>query len=140
MPGSAGGLDGLRPQHLKDLTGALAGDAGRRLLAIRTEFVNICLSGRVPEVIQPVFCGASLCALNKKDGGIRTIAVGGILRRLVAKLSVSICTANVHIGEVITVSVSFNLIYCKKLSSLKLVCYGQPSLKNSKNHRILSNQ
>ena len=29
--------------------------------------------------------GASLCALNKKDGGIRPIAVGSTLRRLVAK-------------------------------------------------------
>jgi hypothetical protein len=68
MPGSAGGLDGLHLQHLKDLTGASAADAGRRLLAILTEFANICLSDRVPEVIQPVFCGASLCALSKKDG------------------------------------------------------------------------
>jgi hypothetical protein len=29
-------------------------------------------------------------------------------------------------------------INCKKLSSLKLVCFGQPSLKNSKNQGILS--
>jgi hypothetical protein len=29
-------------------------------------------------------------------------------------------------------------INCKKLSSLKLVFYGQPSLKNSKNQGILS--
>jgi hypothetical protein len=50
-----------------------------------TEFANLCLTGRVPAVIQPVFCGASLCALNKKDGGIRPIAVGSSLRRLVAK-------------------------------------------------------
>jgi hypothetical protein len=32
-----------------------------------TQFANLCLTGRVPAVIQPVFCGASLCALNKKD-------------------------------------------------------------------------
>jgi hypothetical protein len=36
-------------------------------------------------VNQPVFCGASLCALSKKDGEIRPIAVGETLRRLVAK-------------------------------------------------------
>jgi len=29
--------------------------------------------------IQLVFCGAALCALNKKDGGIRTVAVGSTL-------------------------------------------------------------
>jgi hypothetical protein len=86
VPGSAGGPDGLRPQHLKDMTGASAGDAGRRLLALLTEFANLCLTGRVPAAVQPVFCGASLCALKKKkNGGIRPIAVGCTLRRLVAK-------------------------------------------------------
>ena len=66
MPGSAGGLDGLRPQHLKDLTSTSAGDAGQRLLCRLTEFINLCLTGRVPADIQPIFCGAALCALNKK--------------------------------------------------------------------------
>ena len=32
-----------------------------------------------------MFFGASLCALNKKTGGVRPIAVGCTLRRLVAK-------------------------------------------------------
>ena len=50
-----------------------------------TDFANVCLSGNVPPSIRPIFCGASLCALNKKDGGIRPIAVGSTLRRLVAK-------------------------------------------------------
>ena len=93
MPGSAGGCDGLRPQHLKDLTSASAGDAGQRLLTQLTEFTNLCLTGRVPAVIQPVFCGASLCALNKKDGGIRPIAVGSTLRRLIAKAACKAVTA-----------------------------------------------
>ena len=82
---SAGGPDGFRAQHLKDLTGALVGDTGRRLLAQPTEFTNICLSGRISAVLQPVFCGTSLCTLNRKDGGNRPIAVGYTLRRLVAK-------------------------------------------------------
>jgi len=93
VPGSAGGPDGLRPQHLKDLTSASAGDAGRRLLTSLTDFANMCLSGRVPAEIQPVFCGAALCALNKKDGGIRPIAVGSTLRRLVAKCACRAVTA-----------------------------------------------
>ena len=42
-------------------------------------------NSEVPAEIQPVFCGASLCALNKKDGGIRPIAVASTLRRLIAK-------------------------------------------------------
>jgi len=83
--GSAGGIDGLRPQHLKDLTSVHTGDAGRRLVSRLTEFANLCFAGEVPTAIRPVFCGASLCALTKKDGGIRPIAVGCTLRRLVAK-------------------------------------------------------
>jgi len=97
-PGSAGGLDGLRPQHLKDMTSGLTGDAGIRLLSNLTEFVNLCLSGRVPEVIQPVFFGASLCALNKKDGGIRPIAVGCTLRRLSAKAACNVLKAKMSVA------------------------------------------
>ena len=87
--GSAGGLDGLRPQHLKDMIGAQTGTTGQRLLTLLTEFTNLCLSGRVPMTVRPVFCGAKLCALSKKDGGIRPIAVGCTLRRLVAKAACS---------------------------------------------------
>ncbi len=61
------------------------GEAGQRLVYHLTRFVNLCLAGRVPTAVRPVFCGASLCALSKKDGGIRPIAVGCTLRRLVAK-------------------------------------------------------
>ena len=34
--------------------------------------------------VRPFFFGASVIALNKKDGGVRPIAVGCTLRRLVA--------------------------------------------------------
>jgi hypothetical protein len=84
VPGSAGGPDGLRPQHLKNIISASAGDTGHRLQMRMIEFGNLCLTGRVPAIIQPVFCGASLCALNKKDGGTKPIVVGSSLRRLVA--------------------------------------------------------
>jgi len=53
------------------------------------DFTNTVLSGKVPITVRPVFCGASLCALSKKDGGIRPIAVGCTLRRLVAKVACS---------------------------------------------------
>ena len=82
--GSAGGIDGLRPQHLKDLIGQ-NGEAALKLVNCLTEFSNVCLAGQVPQSICPIFFGASLCALNKKDGGLRPIAVGCTLRRLVAK-------------------------------------------------------
>jgi hypothetical protein len=85
LAGSAGGLDGLRPQHLKDMTGPVMGIAGQRLIASLTEFCNICLAGQVPSAIRPILYGASLCALTKKGGGVRPIAVGSAFRRLVAK-------------------------------------------------------
>ena len=45
------------------------------------------LSGGVPEVIRPTFFGATLFPFIKKDGGIRPIAVGLTLRRLIAKMA-----------------------------------------------------
>ena len=69
---------------MKDLI-TCTGDVGRRLLSRLTDFVNICLAGRVPDAVKSVSCGVSLCALNKKGGGIRPIAVGCTWRRLVAK-------------------------------------------------------
>lgn len=83
--GSAGGMDGLRPQHLKDMTSPFTGVAGQQLLTSLTEFANMCLAGHVPPSMRPVFYGATLCALAKKGGGVRPIAVGSTLRRLVAK-------------------------------------------------------
>jgi len=58
---------------------------GQRLLTFLTEFAKICLCGRVTAAVRFFFCGASLCTLSRKDGGIRPIAVGYTLRRLVAK-------------------------------------------------------
>ncbi len=45
------------------------------------------LDGRTPEEVRPFFFGASLVALQKKCGGIRSIAVRCTLRRLVAKVA-----------------------------------------------------
>ena len=86
--GSAGGPDGLRPQHLKDLTCSSAGMGGRDLISSLLNFANMAMKGNIPSMFQSSFFGASLIALNKKDGGIRPIAVGTTLRHLVASLSV----------------------------------------------------
>lgn len=108
MPGSASGPDGLRPQHLKDLTSVSAGEAGQRLLYRLTEFTNLCLSGRVPTVVQPVFCGATLCAINKKDGGVRPIAVGNTLRRLIAKAACKAVSAKMA-TELLPIQIGFGV-------------------------------
>lgn len=86
--GSAGGLDGLTPQHLKDLVQGSCGDAGETLLKDITALVNLMLSGTIHENITDLLYGANLCALIKKDGGIRPIAVGTTYRRIAAKICV----------------------------------------------------
>ena len=89
--GSSGGMDGLRPQHLKDMTGPGTGGAGSALLDVLCSLGNLMLDGRVPDEVTPLLYGASLCALSKKDGGARPIAVGNTIRRVVAKCCVRIC-------------------------------------------------
>ena len=83
--GSAGGPDSLRPQHLVDMTSRSAGAGGELLLRALTTFTNFVLTGEVHVEIRPFLFGASLTALDKKDGGVWPIAVGCTLRWLVAK-------------------------------------------------------
>ena len=84
---SAGGPDGLRPDHLKDLTHRTTGTAGTDLLEALSRLVNRILAGEVPKEVCPVLFGATLVALNKKGGGIRPIAVRSVLRRTAGKLA-----------------------------------------------------
>ena len=88
--GSAGGPDGLRPQHIRDML--LSREGGSELLSALTAFVNMVLAGRCPKDVAPVFFGGRLLALNKKSGGIRPIVVGFSLRRLVSKCATSFGT------------------------------------------------
>ena len=71
---SAGGPDGLRPQHLKDMMS----DNGSRqvLLPTLASFVQLVLEGRTQTSIRRIFFGTNLTALLKKQGGVRPIAVG----------------------------------------------------------------
>jgi hypothetical protein len=86
--GSASGLDGISPQHLRDLTGHGVGVAGNNVISALTGLVNLMLLGNVCQDVTPVLYGANLIALTKKDGGVRPIAVGSTLRRLAAKICV----------------------------------------------------
>ena len=94
-PGSAGGPDGLRPGHLRALVSRKAAEAGVRLLNSLTEFSNLVLGGGVPDFAVGAFYGASLCALSKKDGGVRPIAVGNTLRRLATKVGARSMSASI---------------------------------------------
>ena len=81
----AGGLDGLRPQHLKDMISEKSNQD--ILLPAITSFVQLVLEGRTPVTIRPFFFGANLTALSKEQGGICPIAMSCMLLRLVAKVA-----------------------------------------------------
>ena len=81
--GSAGGPDGLRPQHLLELINHR--ESSSALLRQLTEFINILLRGACPPEVRPVLFGGSLIALTKKSGDLRPIAIGYTLRRVAAK-------------------------------------------------------
>ena len=83
--GSAGGFDGLRPQHLKDLMSCSTVNV--TLCNAITAFADLAFSGGILQFVQPLFFGAKLIALNKRDGGIRPIAIGNTLRRLFGKFA-----------------------------------------------------
>ena len=82
--GSAGGPDGLRPRHLKDLL--IGAEDDHPLLQRITELMNLILDGSTPTAVRPILFGASLTAITKQAGGIRPIAVGYLWRRLSGKL------------------------------------------------------
>ena len=84
---SSGGIDGLRPGHLKDLTSPATAEAGHHLRSAITDLINRFLLGDIPPFAREMFFSASLTALKKKDGGIRPIAVGNVFRRLAAKIA-----------------------------------------------------
>ena len=85
--GSAGGPDRLKPQHLKDMVQGVEIAEDSPFLCALTEFCNLVLHGDVPDEVRPFFFGATLVALRKRSGGVRPIAVGCTLRRLIAKVA-----------------------------------------------------
>ena len=69
------------------MTGESLGEVIKALFESLTNFINvIVLAGNVPESICSTFYGGSLITLSKPGGGIRHIAVGCTLRRLVGKI------------------------------------------------------
>lgn len=89
---SAGGCIGLKPQHLKEVTACTAiTHTCTYVVAQLTRVVNMLAAGAVAEAIMDVIAGAPLYALAKKAGGIRPVAVGETLRRIVSKCCMRVC-------------------------------------------------
>ena len=68
-------------------------ERGRRLISALTSLINLAIKGAIPDYARDAFFGASLCALTKKSGGVRPIAVGSLYRRLAAKICAKFATA-----------------------------------------------
>ena len=83
--GGAAGPSGMRPEHLIVALKITPGNRGERACTALTKFVNVLAAGHLPATVAPFFCGARLHAAQKKDNGLRPIAVGNILQRLVSK-------------------------------------------------------
>ncbi len=81
--GTACGRSGLRAAHLLDML-SFPGFA-----EVLTDVVNIMAAGKAPAALAPLLASAPLVPLKKKIAGIRPVAVGEILRRLVSKLGLS---------------------------------------------------
>ena len=91
--GSSPGASQLNSQHLLDAIGTTTPSA-KHCLENLTCLINFLLSGRADPRIAPWLCGAPLTALLKKQGGIRPIAVGEVLRRLISRLCCSAVKAD----------------------------------------------
>ena len=86
--GSAPGLDGMRAEHLTQAVGSTSNTRQSVVLGNLTKLANVMLKGDIPDSVAPYVCGGRLHAALKKDGGIRPITVGNLLRRLVSRLAV----------------------------------------------------
>ena len=84
--GSAPGPSGLRPQHLLE---ACPPGSEHGFLDQLTAVVNLLARGGACRTAAPFVAGAKLVAIPKPQGGIRPIAIGESLRRLVGKCLMS---------------------------------------------------
>ena len=85
--GSAAGPDKVFPLIFKDLVSMSNGSAGLNFLKSLTQLINLIGDNKIAELLRPFFFGAKLIALIKIDGGLRSIAIGNTLRRIMSKFA-----------------------------------------------------
>ena len=82
--GSSGGLGGLMCDHLVG-----EGPIHSRLVEVIAGCSSAFAWNRLPSEVSALIAGAKLVTLPKKDGGMRPIAVGELIRRIAGKLLVN---------------------------------------------------
>uniref|UniRef100_A0A1X7SS29 Reverse transcriptase domain-containing protein n=1 Tax=Amphimedon queenslandica TaxID=400682 RepID=A0A1X7SS29_AMPQE len=82
---TAPGPSGLRASHLKEAVCCPSPSRAQATLLQLSHLINFLSSGACPPPIVPYLCGATLLASPKKSGGLRPIAIGEVIRRLVSK-------------------------------------------------------
>ena len=96
--GTAPGPSSLRANHLKEAVFCPSPIKSDFALKGLMGVINLLAAGRAPRSIIPFLCGASLLVCQKKDGGLRPIAVGEVLRRLTSK-----CVVRAVQSEAVTI-------------------------------------
>lgn len=94
--GTSPGATGLRPQHLVDALHCTNQVYTAQCLRSLTTLCNTLNAGQAPPALSSYLAGAPLVALTKPKGGIRPIAIGETLRRLVSKLCCLRIAATAH--------------------------------------------
>ena len=90
--GTACGASGLRAQHIIDLLGT----KNKKFAVTFVALLQNLADGKAPASLAPLLASAPLLALLKKDGSIRPVAIGEILRRIVSK-----CALRSVMGEAV---------------------------------------
>ena len=86
--GAAAGPDSHKPSHYRAALGPAAGARQYGALAAVTRMINVILEGGVPVEVRPFFAAGTLHAVPKRDGKIRPINCGNLIRRLATKCAV----------------------------------------------------
>jgi len=82
-PASGAGPSGLKPAYLKDVLGA-SSDAGSTLVPALLQLIRAAVMGTLHPSFLYWLSAAKLMALAKPGGGLRPIAVGETIRRVIS--------------------------------------------------------
>ena len=82
---TAAGPFKMYTEHLLHAVTCAVPNQSKKSITSIANLVNLASRGQLPSFVAPTFCSASLTALKKTKRGVRPIAVGEVLRRLIAK-------------------------------------------------------